>query len=882
VSLWRQLTHGLRAIAGGRSADREVDEELQHFIDESARELEAGGMTPQESQREARRRLGCALTMREDVRASGWEHVVETLAADLRHGWRRLRRAPGFAAVTIATLGLGIGSATAMLSIAGPILVQMLPFPNADGILAIWDQAEAGERAELTFGSFLEVQSRSRAFDAMAVSRIWQPTLTGGSTPERLEGQGVTADYFRVFGVAPRVGRSFDVSDDVPNAPRVVMLSDRIWRRRFNADPAIVGRQVTLDGVSYDVIGVMPPSFDHRLMPPADLWRALQYDRTLPSLLGREWGHHLRMVARLRQSLPRQAAIAELDQIARDRVPHFTRPPWAQMPNGLIVESLHEGLTRAARPAMRAVLAAASLLLLTACVNVVNLLLGRDAERRAELAMRAALGAGRVRLVRQLLTETLMMAALGGLAGVLVAQAFVRALTMLGPEGVLHATGAALDAPVFAVAFAVTAIVGVGVGLTPAFSSSYLTGSIPQGSWQSAESHRLTRRLLVVAEVAFALVVLVGAGLLFQSLRQLLAIAPGFDSGHVLAMQVQVAGPRFADAATTKRFFEEALEAVKRVPGVEGAALTTQLPLSGDSDVWGLQFESSGAQPGNAGGGAFRYAVSPGYFETMRIPLLRGRLLSDQDHATAPFAALISQSTARARFGDSDPLGQRLHAGPTDRPWFTVVGVVADVKQLSLETDWFDAVYVAPAQWHFADRAMWLVIRSRGDAAALTPAIRSAVWSVDKDQPIVRVATLDAMVASTARVRSFALLLFEAFGLAALLLTAVGIYGVVSSGVTARRREIGIRTALGASRSNILGGVIGEGVRLSAAGIAIGLTAAALSSRGLSTLLFGVSPLDPLSYGVVAIVLLGVTIAACWLPARRAAGVDPATTLRAE
>lgn len=305
MPMWRQLTRGLRSLLDGAAADRQVDEELQQFVDEAAAAYQADGMPAADAEQAARRRVGNALAAREEVRASGWEHMIETVVADLRYGLRRLAGHPGFACVTIATLGLGIGSVTAMLSVAGPVLVQTLPFPDSDRIHAIWDQSQGGARVEMAFGSFLEVQERSRSLESMAVSRVWQAALSGPGQPERLEGGGVSVDYFRVFGVAPRVGRDFAPQDDRPNAPPVVILSDRLWRRRFGADPDIIGRQVTLDGSGYEVIGVMPATFEHRLMPPGDVWRALQYDRTLPSFQGREWGHHLRMVARLRDGVSR-------------------------------------------------------------------------------------------------------------------------------------------------------------------------------------------------------------------------------------------------------------------------------------------------------------------------------------------------------------------------------------------------------------------------------------------------------------------------------------------------------------------------------------------------------------------------------------------------
>ncbi len=879
MSLWRQLSRGMRSLLSGGGADRRVDEEVQNFLDEAAADYEAAGLSSAEAQRAARLRVGNPLAIREDVRAAGWEHAFETLHADVRYAWRRVVRDPAFAAVTIATLALGIGSATAMLSIAAPVLVQTLPFPESDRIHAIWDLSANRARIEIAFGSFVEMQERARSFEASAVARIWQPTVAGTGLPERLEGRSVSADYFAVFRMPPRLGRGFTREDDVPNAPRVAILSDRLWRRRFAGNPRIIGEQIALDGVGYQVVGVMPAAFEHRLMPAVDVWRPLQYDPALPSFQGREWGHHLRMFARLKPGIPHDVAAAELDRIANEPVAQFTRPVWAAMSAGLLVEPLHADLTREIRPATLAVLAAAVVLLLIACVNVVNLFLGRDAKRRAELAMRSSLGAGRWRLVRQLATETMTLVIIGGAGGLMMANLFVRVIADLGAQG-LPGAPATVDLSVFVMACGVTAVVGGVVGLIPALANTNLKSSVPQGGWQAGRGRQPIRRALVIIEVAFTVVLLVGAGLLFQSLRQLLAIAPGFDPANVLTMQVQVAGPTFADDAVTHRLFKDMVRAVGEVPGVGEVALTNQLPLSGDAEVYGVQVEAN-ADPG-AAGGAFRYAVSPSYFAAMGIPLTRGRLLAEHDTSTSPRVVVISDSLARSRFGDADPLGQRLRIGAANTPWFTVVGVVGDVKQLSLETTWFDAVYMTPDQWHFADRAFTVVIKARGDAASLTPSAREAIWSVDKQQPIVRVATLASVITSTARQRSFALLLFEAFGLAALLLTAVGIYGVVSSGVTDRLREIGVRTALGASRRAILQMVMGEGTAMVAAGIGIGAVIAAAATRGLTALLFGVSPFDWVSYAAVAVTLIVVSAIACWIPARRASRVDPALTLRAE
>jgi putative ABC transport system permease protein len=497
--------------------------------------------------------------------------------------------------------------------------------------------------------------------------------------------------------------------------------------------------------------------------------------------------------------------------------------------------------------------------------------------------MRAALGASRARMIRQLLTESLLLAALGGALGMVVAELGVRALVALSPAGLPRVNAIRLDGAVFIFGISITTVIGLVFGLIPALHASRgdLHGGLQHGSRGAAGGHHRTRMTLVVAEVALALVLLVSAGLLLRSLQRLFAVAPGFDASHLLTMQVQVSGRRFNDTDTVHRFFAQALEAARQVPGVAAAAFTSQLPLSGDFEKYGVQFE--GQIPyANEDHSVFRYAVSPGYFETIGIPLRRGRALDARDAADAPLAVVINESLAKRKFSDRDPIGQRMHVGGTERGWFTIVGVVGDVKHTSLALNQADAAYTTIDQWPFPDNPLSLVARARGDAAALAPAIRHAIWSVDKDQPIVRVVTMDALVAATAAERRFALILFEAFALVALLLAAIGIYGVLSGSVTERTREIGVRSALGASRGDILALVVRQGMILTGLGVAIGLSGAMVASRAIVTLLFGTSRLDPTTYlGVVAL-LAGVSAIACWVPAWRAARIDPSITLRAE
>ena len=814
------------------------------------------------------------------------EQLMPVLFHDFRYAVRQLRKHLGFTCTALLILGLGIGATTAIFSAVNPILFETLPYPHAKRIMMMWYAGEDGSRIPQTFHTYREVAERSRAFDAIAVMRPWQPTLTGAAQPERLDGQKVSASYFHTLEVAPALGRDFTAADDLLNGPKVVILSNGAWKAHFNADREIMGREIKLDGDNYTVIGVLPAGFENVLAPAAEFWSPLQYDTgNIISVETREWGHHLRMVGRLRAGVSVAQARSDLNMIARTRVAEFPRPAWAALDNGFVVNSLQDDIAAGVKPALLALVGAVILVLMIACVNVTNLLLARGAQRRGEFAMRAALGADRTRLIRQLLTESLLLALLGGAFGLLVAQFSIRALVILSPPELPRIEAIRLDGAVFGFALGITALVGLALGMIPAryASRSNLHVGVQQTSARMAGGQQFTRQTLVVAEVAIALVLLVSAGLLLRSLGRLFAIDPGFDASHVLTMQVQDSGRRHEDDRARERFFTQALEAVRRVPGVETAGFTSQLPLSGDFESYGVQFASNPNDNAEAG---LRYAVSPGYFETMRIPLRRGRVLDARDVAGGPVAVLLSESFAKRKFPGQDPLGQRIRVGPdvghADRPWATIVGVVGDVKQTSLAVNDSEAFYTSTSQWSWVDNAQSLVVRTRGDASALIPAIKNAIWSVDRDQPIVRIATMNSLLDSSEAQRHFVLILFEAFGLVALILAATGIYGVLSGSVTERVREIGVRVAVGANRRDILVLVIRQGLSLTGVGVVIGLAGAMAASQAIITLLFGVSRLDPITYlGVIAL-LAGVSVMACGLPTWRAAKVDPASTLRAE
>ena len=568
--------------------------------------------------------------------------------------------------------------------------------------------------------------------------------------------------------------------------------------------------------------------------------------------------------------------------IGRNPLPELPRPRWAEMAEGLSVTPLQTEIAGPVKPTLIAVVGAVVLLLLIACVNVTNLLLARGAERQGEFAMRAALGAGRRRLLQQFFAEGMLLASIGGALGLGVATLGVRALIALSPPGLPRLDAIQIDPTTFAFALGATTLVGLLVSAVPALYAlrANLGTTLQRTSRRSAGGRHKVRGALVVTEVALAFMLLAATGLLFRSLERLFALETGFNADHVLTMQVQTSGPRFADDEVRNQFFAQALEAVKQVPGVTSAAWVSQLPLAGGRDLYGINH--AGASPDDhAAGQAFRYAVSPDYFETLKISLRQGRLLTASD-GVGPRYVVINESFAQQLYPDRNPIGQRIHVGDISLPWYTIVGVVSDVKQTSLaETD-ANAAYIATTQWGFPDNVLWLVARTRGNPADFASAVKSAIWSIDRQQPIQHVGTLERVVQTSTGPRRFALTVFETFALIALILAATGIYGLLSGSVNERIRELGVRAALGATRRDILSLVLGQGLFLAALGSGIGLLGALTGSRALVTLLFDVSPLDVPTHAGVILLLVVVAGVACALPAWRAVRVDPVTALRAE
>ena len=813
---------------------------------------------------------------------------MQSWVADLRYAWRKLfGSSTRGTLVAIFSIGLGVGVSAAIFGAVDRILLVALPYPEPQRVTVIEQRTRDGLPRLMAYGAFVEIEQRNRSFEALAVTRGWQPVLVSDGEPARLDGHQVSPDYFRVLGVPPSLGRDFVAADEVSGAPRVAIVTAGFALRWFGSAEAVLNRTVMLDREEHTVIGVMPEEFENAFAPAVEIWAPLRLRREAP-FEGEEWGFQLQMVGRLRAGVQLDQAQRELTTLAASQVAEFPRPDWAALENGFAVERLQASVTSEVRPALLAILGAVLLLLAIACANVSNILLARAFARRGELAMRAVLGAGRGRLVQQLFAESTLLALFGGAVGVAIAALVSRALVAVAPDTLPRLDAIGFDGRVFGFAVATTAVVALVVGLVPAVRTrgGVEDARLHVGARSTTPGLLVVRRALVVAQVALATVLLASAGLLLRSVERIFTVPTGFDASQTVAMQVVATGTSIRSSAEAQVLYEQVLEAVRAVPGVVEAALTNHLPLSGSmNERYGVVME---ATPGDSAntiyvGDPFRYTVTPRWFETMGIPLVRGRLLGPEDVRDAPQAILVNESFA-ARFAGRDPIGERVRIGANrpETPLGTIVGVVADVRHTSLASAPSNVFYVAMGQWTWVDSTQTLVVRTTGDSVSLVPSIKQAVWSVNPTLPVTRITTMVDLVAQSEARRTFALAVFAAFGLAALLLAGVGVYGVIEERVTERTREIGLRAALGATPKRIAALVVGQGLALTIIGVVIGVGVAASSTRAIASLLFGIEPFDLVTYAGVVVLLLGIAFIACYAPAFRAARIDPAITLRAD
>ena len=803
--------------------------------------------------------------------------LVRSVLADLRVAARLLRRSPAFTFVSVLTLGLAIGATTAIFSVIEPVLLKPLPYPDAERLVMVWERNANGTRDNVGFATFRDLVAQSRTIERAAVMGEWQPTLSDHGEPERVRGDRVSWMYFRTLGVKPALGRDFLESEDLPGSNQVVILSHGLWQRRFGGDSSIIGSAISLDGNPMTVAGVMPASFDNAPSPTAKIWRVLGY---LNQPYACRTCHHLQMIARIRPGVSLRAAESELAGIKSQLMQAY---PNEYAAAGVIVGRVQDEITMGIRPALWALSGAVLLVLLIAIVNVVSLQLARAIRRAQEFAVRGALGASRGRMIRQLLTEGLLLAALGGVAGVFVAYMSVPLLVQRLPDSLPRLGAIHVDAGALGVVTTIVLLLAIVMGLAPARGRfTNLSSSLGSGRRLSGTVSHSTRAALVVAEVALAMMLLVSAGLLGRSLVRLLAVDVGFDTSHLLTLEINSTGSRYAGDSSVYDFHDRVREAVGALPGVSSVAVANQLPLGGNVDMYGVADMDN--LPANLEQVPFadRYTVSANYLSTMRIPIIKGRGFTAAEATEGSNkVALVSEALAKRLWPNDNPLGKRIRMGGSTRPARTVIGVTGNIRHSGLDAKTTMQWYVPERQFD-ADNQEVLIVRTVGDPAALAPAVRRTIAAIDPTQPIVKIATMEDVVAASTSQRRLALALFGTFAAAALLLAIAGIYGVLAGTVTERTREIGVRSALGATPRKLIGLIVGQGGRLAALGIVLGLVGSFALTRYLQSLLFGVAPNDLMTLTGVCLLLAAVTLAACLVPATRAARVDPSTALRSE
>ena len=804
------------------------------------------------------------------------EAAMNSVLHALRVAFRSLTRAPALTSLVVLTLALGIGATTSVYSVARAALFAAPPYPNSDRLALVWERGKANEENNIGYATFQDLSRDEQVFESTAAMSYWFPTLSDGSETTRLAGQRVTWRFFDVLGVKPMLGRGFVPEEDRQGANRVLVLGHALWKTRFGSDSSIVGRDISVNGVSYRVAGVLPQTFESLLAPGTELWSPLGYDASLPQAC--RTCRHLRMVARLRPQVSPSAAAQQLD-VAYSRL--RTEFPTEYSGPGTILTTVHEYVVRETRPALIALLAAVGLVALIACFNAANLLLSRALRRENEFALRVALGASHGRLAALLLSEGLIIAVAAAVVGSLLAVLGVDVLVRLAPSGVPRLDQVRIDATALMFAGAVALFTGLVASVLPAWAllRGGLQDSIRSGarSLVGAGRHRL-RGALVSAEVALAVMLVSGASLLFGSVTRLLAVDGGFATRDRLSMELALSGPRFSDSGSVAETWRAVLETVHALPGVHSAALASQIPLGGNMDMYGMHLED---RPGNPADdpSAERYGVTPRYLETMGIPLRSGRLITEADHAGAPAVVLLNEVAANRLFPEGTALGRRLQVGGSDGPQRTVVGIVGNTLHSGLDRAREMQVYVPSAQWG-EEGGMTLVVHTSARPESMIPSVRSAVRGVVPGIAISRVATLQRLMDLSTADRRFALALFAGFAGVALVLAAAGLFGVLSATVVERTREIGVRTALGAQRGRILAMVVRQGMAMTGAGLAVGLLATWGSTRIISTLLFGVGASDPVVLAAVVISLGAVALLASALPAWRASRVDPVIALR--
>jgi putative ABC transport system permease protein len=881
----RNVISGIRALVRRNERNAEIREELRSFQHASVEEKMRRGMSREAALRAARARAGSAESVRQKVWAAGWESAADSLWQDLRYAVRMLAKSPGFTAVAALTLALGIGANAAIFSLVNAVLLRPLPYANPSQLV---DVSEAEPKASVSgagvsYPAFVELRDHSRVFTSVAGLAGHALTLTGHGEPADVSTLAVTPEFFSLFGTKPLLGRALSPEDGERGAAPVAILSEQLWRSRFGADPGIAGTSITLDQRAFTVVGIMPAGFRTPFFNQTDqVWIPLVQDPLFSGWMTRPpQAHWLPVIARLRSGISPDQARAELETISAGLASQFP----AEKGWRIAIEPLQQVIVGDVKEPLLLLLNAAGLVLLIACANIANLLLARATSRSKEIAVRIALGASQRRIARQLLTESAILGLLGGVTGVFLAWWSVSALTSLLPAGLTQLRSIRVDGSVLGFAFVLSLAASVFFGLAPVL---HTTRSDPQANLREgsragdARGSQRARSLLAAAEVAVAMVLLVGAGLLMRSFARLLSVSPGFETENMVKAEISLPRFQYSRPEQWTAFSNQLMTRLQAKPGLQDSAIAIPLPIL-DNSI-NLPFAIAGNPPPQQGATdtANYVATSPGYFRVMGISLIRGRLFSEDDSASTPPVALISEALARRYFPGENPLGRQLIFGfpPHGDVSREIVGVVADIHDVSIASNPGPIMYVPFAQVPF-----WggeVVVRSSLSAAEIAAAIRTETHNIDKDLPVTDIESFpEALHASVAEPR-FRTLLLGLFSAIALLLAAIGIFGVISFSVSRRTREIGVRMALGATPASIRHLVIGESAKLVLFGLAAGIPAALILTHFLSALLFGVTPTDPLTFISVALLLMLVALAAAYLPARRAIRIDPMVALRCE
>jgi putative ABC transport system permease protein len=885
MTLWNRIRFSARAMLGRARMEREMDAELRTHVEIFADDLEKQGMSREEALRRARLEFGGIEEVKEEGREARGLHLIDEMAKDLRYGLRVLRRSPAFAVVAILTLAVGIGANTAIFSVINAVLLRPLTMDDPARVMYLQEKWQ-DEFPGVSVGNFADVRSQNSSFSNLAASHNGGFNLETEDVPERVDGEYVTANYFATFGIAPIAGRIFTAEEDQPDHSRVAIISERLWRTRLHSDGSLLGKELRINGVPTPIVGVMPASFDP-LLSQTDLWIPAAFT---PEQVADYDNHYLSVMGRLKPGVSFAEAQAELAVIAERLAKAH---PIDDKDRAFHLEPLTTTLLGDQRSSLRMMLGSVFCLLLIACANIANLQLARARARGKEIAVRVALGASPNRIVRQLLVENVVLGLAGGVLGVFLGYWAIAGIVAYGPANIPRLGNSRMDAGTLAFACGIALLSSFLFGLAPALrsASAKLNEVFKSAAGTSSGARDRFRSVLVVVEVALALVLMAGAGLLIRSALLVSHVDPGFNTSNVVVGRVGLAGPDYRDATVGRHTFERIVASAVALPGVESAAVVSRAPMAGLGGTNGLLAEGVPFDPSSLVDSRLQI-VSPGYLSTARVALKLGRDFTAQDIREHTLVAIINETLARAMWPGQNPIGKRFaccESGPhgrMDPVWHEVVGVVADVRAWGLDREVKPEFYIPmaqmpPAAWDWIGRTMDLEVRTGGGAAP-TRELRSIVASIAPGVPVYRLSTMQEKIAGTLARSHFDTFLLAIFAGAAVLLSSIGIYGVLSYMVAQRTRDIGIRLALGASRRQIAVDVLGFGMSLAGIGLVLGLIGAWSATRVLASFLYNVRPTDAPTLCAVSAVLLAVALAASYLPAHRATRIDPLTALRYE